>query len=267
MERSNRPEDLKVAVLFLRALRGWEQKDLADAAGLAPSTISRYESGELVPSPEALGEIAQAVGLSGPMLARVLSVIRAARASLESVRAPGDERLWIHARASLMASEVADSMYTVGVGLLTSLMDRRDSPAPLRTPRAEDRQEAEEAWERLKGLSPPLRQTSVENFEEFQTWALCERICAESLEAENLDEALELAELAREVAERACLEVEWGYRLQGYAWAHVGHARQRSGDPAGAEEAFDRFRELWEKGKRGDTGLLDAERVRRVVEG
>jgi tetratricopeptide (TPR) repeat protein len=107
----------------------------------------------------------------------------------------------------------------------------------------------------------------VESIRELRNWALCERICAESLELADLDQALELAGLALEIAERARLETAWSKRLQGYAWAHLGNARRRSGDQDGAEEAFNRFHELWEKGEAWEPELLDAERVRRLVEG
>src|SRR4051812_1588165 len=100
MDRGDRPEDLRVAVLFLRALRGWDQRELADAAGLSPSSISRYESGELVPSSQALEQIALAVGIPPPMLRRVHHWIRAARATVESTDALDDDVQRVHALAS-----------------------------------------------------------------------------------------------------------------------------------------------------------------------
>ena len=82
---------------------------------------------------------------------------------------------------------------------------------------------------------------------------------AESLAgaADHPRESLELAELARLIAELTPGEETWRSRLQGFAWAHVSKARRACGDPSGAEEAFARARQLWEAGGAGDPGLLD----------
>ncbi|HEV3074032.1 MAG TPA: hypothetical protein VHB47_06395, partial [Thermoanaerobaculia bacterium] len=134
---------------------------------------------------------------------------------------------------------------------------------------------------------------------EFQSWALCERLCEESarIGTENPAEALEVAELAVEVALVAPVPVGWAAvvpaarleepgaqaaqggqatwlaarwpkdserrrdRLSGYAWAFVGEARRLAGDPMGAEEAFRRSRELWPSGAPGEAGLLDGLRL------
>ena len=98
----------------------------------------------------------------------------------------------------------------------------------------------------------------VREVPDFQTVKLCERLCAESereLAAADAGRALELAVLAREVAERVGGTREERARLQGYAWAHIGGARRAAGDRSGAEEAFARARELWEEDAEGDDAL------------
>ncbi len=45
MEREEESEALRLAILLVRLQRGWTRKEVADAIGMAPSTISGYEHG------------------------------------------------------------------------------------------------------------------------------------------------------------------------------------------------------------------------------
>src|SRR3982074_3094985 len=54
------PEDLRVAVVFLRSLRGWSQTELAHVAGMDKSRVSLYEQGRKIPSPRSLGKLVAA---------------------------------------------------------------------------------------------------------------------------------------------------------------------------------------------------------------
>jgi transcriptional regulator with XRE-family HTH domain len=263
MPRRDNPEDLKFVVVFLRMLRGWTQAELAEAAGLSASAISRYEIGDIVPGREALEEIALAVGLPLRMLDRVLLWVAAARSAVASATDPGDLDRLADAVAGELAAGLSDLLDTVTAMVLASLPDLdtgpwRKSASP---PQADDREEAPELWEALQRYEPSTRRVLVEESRRFQKWALCELLCAESVRAaacHSADEALELAELALLVAERTPGEESWRLRLQGYAWAHVGHARQARGDKSGAKEAFNHARPLWETGAPGDPGLLEA---------
>jgi tetratricopeptide (TPR) repeat protein len=103
----------------------------------------------------------------------------------------------------------------------------------------------------------------VEDAQEFRSWALCELICAESIKAaaDKADRAVELAELAVLIAELAPGEETWRWRLQGYAWAHLGNARRVRTDWPRAEEAFAHAGPLWQAGAPGDPGLLSEVQV------
>jgi len=87
---------------------------------------------------------------------------------------------------------------------------------------------------------------------------LAERVSHESVRkaAHNAGEALELAELALEIAERAPGEESWRARLKGYCWAHLGNARRVANDHAGSHEAFSQAWHFWEAGADSDSGLL-----------
>ena len=121
------------------------------------------------------------------------------------------------------------------------------------------RQGAELLWDRLKRRAPAERRALVNRGLRFRTWALCERVAAESIrKAPNHPrEALELAELALLIAERLPGERTWALRLQGYAWAHVSNARRVCNDLNGAEDAMVRARRFWEAGAAGDPGFLN----------
>jgi transcriptional regulator with XRE-family HTH domain len=259
MPRRYSPEDLRITVTFLRSLRGWDQKDLAAAAGLSASAISRYESGDIVPSRRALEKVAVAVGLPLRMLSKLLISIRAARAAVASATLPDDQQRMIDAIAGEVsegASDLLHSATALALGGLPGLAGGPGvSPAP---PRAEDRLQAPELWEILRHRTPAERKVLVEDTREFRSWALCELLCAESFKAAagSADRALELAELALQIAQHAPGPESWRLRLQGYAWAHVGNARRSRGDLPEAEEAFARSAKLWETGA-DDTGLLD----------
>jgi tetratricopeptide (TPR) repeat protein len=88
---------------------------------------------------------------------------------------------------------------------------------------------------------------------------MVEAICSESLAAirESPARALELTELALQIAEAVPGSEGWRSRVQAFAWAHFGNARRVQGqDLRSAEEAFSRFGRLWKAGATSDPGLL-----------
>jgi hypothetical protein len=150
------------------------------------------------------------------------------------------------------------------------------------------REQAAALWSRLRRYARDERRALVREAPEFQTWALCERLCAESVEAERPAAALELAELATEVAQLAAPAALPGApvaarsagraggavaaapppplsprrmdrrreSLAGYAWAFVARARRLAGEPVRAEEAVARSRALWPGAGPGGVGEL-----------
>ena len=141
--------------------------------------------------------------------------------------------------------EVAQAVENAAVQILAA-MPGYEPREP--EPSTEDlRREAGESWARLKGFSIRDRRVLVAGAREYQTWALCEGLCAESerVAPGNAARAVELAELALEVAALVPGEQSWRLRLQGYAWAHVGNARRVANDWPRAEEAFQHARVLW----------------------
>jgi len=62
-------DERKDAERRLRRLRGWTQEQLAEAAGMQQGRISRYETGEMVPSRKSLERLAAAAGVAFPLVA------------------------------------------------------------------------------------------------------------------------------------------------------------------------------------------------------
>jgi transcriptional regulator with XRE-family HTH domain len=268
------PEDLGVAVGFLRSLRGWSQTELARAAGMDKSQISLYEQGRKVPSSRSLERLVAAVGLPFPVFESVVPFIRrvrAAAAERPEPAAPAAPAAFPAAAddASDVVRAVCEAVQIAAAEAFAELplaggRSGADG-APAGPPAAEDRQRAEELWARLGSRSARERRLLVEGARGFQSWALCERLCAESERAAAAPEqALELADLALRVASLAAGEESWRSRLQGYAWAHLGHARRAAHDLAGAAQAFARARALWQAGRPSDPPRLDERRLREL---
>jgi hypothetical protein len=101
-------------------------------------------------------------------------------------------------------------------------------------------------WQRLSGYSPGQRLAVVREGREFQNAALCVLVCEESVRvaADLPAPALDLAELAVEIAPLVAAPEPWRRRLEGYAWAFLGNARRVACKPGAADEAFSRSARL-----------------------
>lgn len=263
--RKNR-QDVGVAIAFARSLRGWDKKDLADATGLSHSSISRYEMGDTLPSEKAMRRILVTVGLPYERLYQILACVRSCRASLlTGASHPGDRPELVDALATELYTGLADLLGSATALVLDGLpgLEESNPGGTVRLPLADDRRHAPVLWESLSGLPATECLNRVEKQRELRNWALCELVCAKSRKAaaDRAGLALELAGLALRIADLVPGDVTWRWRLQGYAWAHMGNARRVGSDLLGAEEAFARAGRLWSAGEPGDPGLLDEAQV------
>jgi len=249
-----RPSSLGITLRFCRLARGWSEEELALAVGVKPVLISRYERGGKTLSRERLEELVAVMDVPPESVDLVLFALEPA-VPAESPRSPVDltqAELGIIRRAAL------------ALGLRVAEAVRARLTANIRREKAaRAREEAAALWKTLKGLPPRRRRTVIETEARYQTWAVAERLCAESVRAaaNRADLALELAALALRVAELAPGPETWRSRLQGYVWAFIANARRVQGDLPGAEEAFLRSDGFWEAGISADPGLLDASRL------
>jgi len=243
--------DLSVVLTFLREGQGWSQADLGRAAGTSPSLLNDYEGGRKKLTRQRLEHLISFMGLRPERIDATLTCLEANRADSRALSDPADRsaesRRHVEAvagRAGRLATDFARSVLSLltleGEGLY-------------------ERQRADFLWTRLKRRSPDERLALVEDSKKFRSWALCERVAAESIEAaaEDPAKALELAGLALRIAELAPGEEGWRRRLQGYAGAFVANAHRVNGNLPGAAKAFSRASKLWEAGAPGDSGLLN----------
>jgi transcriptional regulator with XRE-family HTH domain len=243
--------DLSIVLTYLRVGQGWSQADLGAAAGISPNLLSEYERGRKTLSRDRLEHLVAFLGLPPEVIDATLANLAANRAAARAPRDSPDSP----SETARQVEAVATRMGTAMTGFARTTLSRLTVEGEA----IYARQRAGLLWDRLKRHTPAERRSLVQKGRKYRTWALCERVGAESIrKAPNHPrEALELAELALLIAERLPGERTWGLRLQGYAWAHVSNARRVCNDLPGAEAAIVRAWKLWEAGEPGDPGLLN----------
>jgi transcriptional regulator with XRE-family HTH domain len=114
------PEDLSLAVRFLRALRGWTQTELADKARWSKSRISLLEAGKEVPDEDDLKHLAAVVGLQLHLLDSCLPLLRLLRLNLgrEARRRHETEEHVAHKADDIASSVAATTRITMTTALL-----------------------------------------------------------------------------------------------------------------------------------------------------
>ena len=130
-------EDIRIAVAMLRALRGWNQAELAQAAGLGASAVSRYESGAQEPSLRTFDRIVTAVGLRPPLVRSLLTWIRKARAEVLGGASPDS-------LDDLIESSALELAEAISAMVRSALADLEASG---QFARPDDHRTVEELWE------------------------------------------------------------------------------------------------------------------------
>ncbi|HEV8577891.1 MAG TPA: helix-turn-helix transcriptional regulator [Thermoanaerobaculia bacterium] len=248
--RKKPPLPRSVTLLALRKTRGLSQGDLAELAGVSENTVSAYET-EKEPSHELLIHFGEVMDYQPAEVESVLFGLTGAAGSAAAPRSPvdpaaGDVRL-IRREAARQARVALEVIEGHVVKLVRAVRARRV------------RRKAKRLWTgRLKLSSPEQRRLLIEKAREFQTWALAERLCHESLEVapDRADRAMELAKLACRVAELAPGSKEWCSRLLGYSLGFLANMLRVMGNLDEAERAFARSSKLWDAGAAADPGLL-----------
>jgi len=243
--------DLGIVLRFMREGQKWSQVGLSSAAGISRKILNDYERGKRTLKRETLERLIAFMGLPPERIDATLECMAGSRAAGRAPGDPVDARSEtqrkveaIVARAGKLATDFTRSTLTLltveGVALKA-------------------RQDAELLWSRLLPRSPAERRLLVEKGMRFRTWALMERVAAESVaKAPNQPrEALELAELALLIAEKVRGDQLWRWRLAGYALLFVSNSRRAGNNLPGADEAMSRARKLFEAGAASDPGFLN----------
>jgi transcriptional regulator with XRE-family HTH domain len=238
---------------LLRISRGWNQKQLAAAAGIQPATVSDYERDQNALKVGRLHAFTTIMGFPSEAIDRALAFLKAMDASREIAPARGGAALT--AQIERLATEVGYSWEEKARSTLNRMLQEGLA--------LDARRRAPDLWARLYPLPAAERRVLVENGEEFHSWALCELVCEESARAaaDRADRALELAQLALRIARHVAGDDACRAQVQGHAWGFVGNARRVANDFAGADKAFTRSKQLSQAGAAADPPLLDSSRL------
>ena len=114
----------------------------------------------------------------------------------------------------------------------------------------------------LKQVSPKDRLPVIRAARELQTWALCERIAEESVQAasRDLEESFHWARLARHIANRVQGPEGWRKRLRAYATAVFANTLRVAGQLKAASRIMREAKRLWRDGSDPDL-VLDPGRL------
>ena len=243
--------DLSIVLTFLRRGQGWSQADLGEVSGISSTLLNDYERGRKNLTRQRLEHVVAFMGLPPEAIDRTLAALAAIRESGRTPGGPEDGGTPESRKIEALASRHGTAI----TGFLRSTL----SMLTVEAEALHARQRARILWDHLKKRAPAERRSLVQAKLQYRSWALCERIAAESIQKapNHPKEALELAELALLLAERAPGDQLWRLRLQGYAWAHVSNGRRVCNDMPGAEKAMVRAKKLWDAGEAGDPGWLN----------
>jgi tetratricopeptide (TPR) repeat protein len=240
-------EDLRVLVGLLRLLGRRNQEEMADAAGLHPATVWRYERGPRAPDGPSLEKLVRAAGV--PAWA-VDGVLLPAIALTRALAAGPSEGL-----AGLLESPLAEALAAgqsaAGIaGVAEFLAGGEGEPEASAPP--PDPPAASAAFPDPWTLAPPPdsrpRPAPPDRYLDYE--ALCDRLCAESVRSASDDasRSLELARMALRVAELAPRPAGCGPALEGSAWAFIGNAQRVGNDLLAAAASFATAWRLWRAG-------------------
>jgi tetratricopeptide (TPR) repeat protein len=245
---ADRPIECR-ALAVMREARGKKKNWLAIRLGMTPGTYYEYENGKQVPSRELLERAAAALNLSPHHVDRTLAFLRRNDAEAAGAEAGGEvERL-----AAALGTEWEELYRSV------FLRSQRLARA------VAEREMARIHFPRLRAHPAAERPAIVRENVTFQSWAISELACHESIAAAagDPDEALAWAELAVLIADLAPGEDAFRARSRGYAAFHLGNAFRVKGRlRPEAEVEIRQAKALWATGEAGDPErLLDEARV------
>lgn len=254
MPRSHRPLTLAILALWKKL----SQKEIGAEAGIPQKQVSYHLKKE---------------ELDDSIYARLLRGVRArpaevdvVTACLETLEALSQDQEMTPEERNEVKAGILEGTRVLEKVFSEAVRRSRDLPPVDGYPRLDDleasRWQARELWSRLEPLSEGQRLAVARVAPEFQTWALAERVCEESIvqASRNVERSASLARLAQEIAERVQGPENWRNRIQGFAMAHVANALRIQGEFKGAEAIWERAHWLW-KSSNDSAGLLDPGRL------
>ncbi|MBW8877534.1 MAG: hypothetical protein JF614_21415 [Acidobacteria bacterium] len=235
------------------------QKQIGAASGIPPKRISQLLRGEEI---------------EDDVLARLLAATGGDPAKVAIVTACHEALARLEQNQELTAAERVEVELGVleGIGVIRRMVteavrrSRAGVPALDRYPQPADlepaRWHAAMLFQVLQELPEDQQSAVVRAAREYQTWALVERLCEESVvqASRDLEHAAFLARLARQAARRTRGPQGWVRRIRAFAAAHVANVLRVAGKLKAAAALFEQAKRLWSAGSDPD-GVLDPGRL------
>ena len=243
------------ALTMLRLIRGWDRRELAQAAGLSLAAITRYEHGRTKPSLPRLQQVLAALDFPAGVYDRSLQFVGSALDARRLNLSPNPSDAWKAAARAIAADKAKaaeDFTRRELVGLAATvrlLVSRQAAPA---------------VWALLQDCPESVRQGLVREVPEFQTVGLCELLCDLCLDGAGAAGGMHLAVLAVDVAQRAPCSEAFRSRVAGFAGIHLASCRSAVGGLPATVQDVESCLALWRAGAAEDPGLLNAARVLRL---
>lgn len=218
----------------LREKAGWTQGKLEREARLSRGRVSQLEGGDRPLERAELEQLVSLLGFAWP--SEVIDRATVGVALISGLEGPDEgeganlsELRRVEASSAWVLRVVDAEFCEKATGALAERRWRRD------------REDAAKLWRHLREEPEERRRVLVASVESYQTWAMCELLCAESVRAatHSADEAQSLADLALLAAMSTRCWEAWRDHLRGYAWAFVGNARRVGGNLPEADRAFE----------------------------
>jgi tetratricopeptide (TPR) repeat protein/transcriptional regulator with XRE-family HTH domain len=237
---------LRSLVISILALwKGLSQKQIADRSGLTQQRVSHHLKKETLEEP-VYQRLLRAVEGRPAEVALVTQCLE----GLEGLRT---DRLTVEEQDAVELG-VLDLSQLARQALTEAALASRDlSPAggcPKPSELEPARWLAGLLWKQLEPLPDNERLLMVRVFATFQTWALVERLCKESVvqASRDLERSAALAQLAREVADRVAGPEGWRLRVQGFAAGHAANPLRVAGKLKAADALMEEAKRLWHAG-------------------
>ncbi len=255
---AHKPSFRQMLVSILGLRYGRSQKEIAAVLGISEKRVSQYLRRGSLKDAEVFEAMLAAIGPAPG----AVSIVTGCLEALDALDRDGD--LTAEERAGI--EENALAFWRLGREALTRMVFRsrailRESP-PEPDDLARARRQAGELFERLKAVEEAMRPTVVRLGREYQTWAVCERVCLASAReaSRSVESAAAWASLAGDIATRIPGPEEWRNRVRGYAAAHGANVLRVSGELKAADVAFEEAKCLWRSGSDPE-GVLDPGRL------
>ncbi len=245
-------------IQMLAAWKGLAQKEIAARAGIDAKQVSRLLTRET---------------LEDGWYRRLLKGVRGRPAEvavvtgcLEALDALRQDRGLTEAEQDEIEAGVLEGQRVLREALSEAARRSRAAPRLDGYPRPDEvepaRWHARHLWPGLKALPEAQQLAVVRVSRSFQSWALMELVCEESVTetSRDLDSAARLARLAVAIAETVRGPEAWCNRVKGYARAHPANIERVFGRLEAADAGLEEANQLWLAGADPDN-VLDPGRL------